>query len=322
MHFTHNTNDMSTTAFDTPPTMMVTNHNNNNNSEQCTTVLLNSNERTAMKTTNVNDGRQNQRDREKGEREKREDYVKRTRQTNQNTDSVTSFANKQYNCSSINSSMANYFSSSFERNNIFLSNNHSTTRQCREYQPSYPSITRFQTALSSSPYRKTHYLDDSDEEIIKDEIIEIIDLDHYPTLIERWGEDTKIVTRQQGEYKIEDYVEFEEIEPTIIEEISYEFTYEGGQIKSTREIHHSRSESRNFRKIKKRRTKRKRTKPLLPQNTSLSQPNDASFQNTFINRTYEILPSIINGELLRFFFFKAIIEKLKVYLIRIRLLQY
>ncbi|UJR26385.1 hypothetical protein I4U23_007717 [Adineta vaga] len=133
-----------------------------------------------------------------------------------------------------------------------------------EYEPSYPSISRYRTPSSSSPYRKTHYLDDSDEEIINEEILEITDLNHYPTLIERWGDDTKTVVRQEGELKIEDFVEFEETEPTVIEEILYELVYSGDNLKTCRQIHRSRSESRNFRKIKKRRTKRK------------LQPNDDS----------------------------------------------
>jgi len=134
----------------------------------------------------------------------------------------------------------------------------SLTRHYREYEPSYPSITRYRTPSSSSPFRKTHYLDDSDEEIINEEILEITDLNHYPTLIERWGDDTKTVVRQEGEFKIEDFVEFEETEPTIIEEILYELIYSGDKLKSCRQLDRSRSESRNFRKIKKRRTRRKR----------------------------------------------------------------
>ena len=140
----------------------------------------------------------------------------------------------------------------------------SLTRHFHEYEPSYPSISRFRTPSSSSPYRKAHYLDDSDEEIINEEILEITDLNHYPTLMERWGDDTKTVVREEGEFKIEDFVEFEETEPTIIEEILYELVYSGDKLKACRQIDRSRSESRNFRKIKKRRTRRKR------------QPNDDS----------------------------------------------
>jgi hypothetical protein len=133
----------------------------------------------------------------------------------------------------------------------------SLTRRRYDHEPSYPSISRFRTPSPSSPYRKTHYLDDSDEEIINEEILEITDLNHYPTLIERWGDDTKTVVRQEGELKFEDFVEFEETEPTIVEEILYELVYSGDKLKACRQIHRSRSESRNFRKIKKRRTKRK-----------------------------------------------------------------
>ncbi|CAF1215180.1 unnamed protein product, partial [Adineta ricciae] len=74
---------------------------------------------------------------------------------------------------------------------------------------------------------------------------------------ERWGDDTKTVVRQEGELKIEDFVEFEETEPTVVEEILYELVYSGDNLKTCRQLHRSRSESRNFRKIKKRRTKRK-----------------------------------------------------------------
>ena len=134
----------------------------------------------------------------------------------------------------------------------------SLTRRVHDYEPSYPSISRYRTPSSSSPYRKTHYLDDSDEEIINEEILEITDLNHYPTLMERWGDDTKTVVRQEGELKIEDFVEFEETEPTVVEEILYELVYSGDKLRTCRQISRSRSESRNFRKIKKRRTKRKR----------------------------------------------------------------
>ncbi|CAM4793458.1 unnamed protein product [Rotaria magnacalcarata] len=168
--------------------------------------------------------------------------------------------------------MENRVSSSFNSNNknenISLSNNsstctansNSTRHHCREYESSYPSISRYRTSLSSSPYRKIHYLDDSDEEIINEEIIDITTIDHYPTLIERWGDDAKTIIKHDGEFIIEDYVEFEETEPTIMEEISYEIIYSDGQIKSTREVQRSYVEARNFSKIKKRRIKRKRSK--------------------------------------------------------------
>jgi hypothetical protein len=258
--FIHDTHNMSISTFNITPTTIITNHNN----EQHMDIILNSNE-----TTNVNDGRQNQRDIVKGERENREDNVKRrerTRHTNKNTDSVTSYTNEQYNCPIVNDSMANHISSNLNSNINYQNTSLSNNRQFHDYKPSHRSHT--------SSYRKTHYLDDSDEEIIKEEILEIINFNHYPTLIERWGDDTKSIIKQQGEFEIEIYVEFEEIEPTIIEEISYEIMYSNDQIQSTREIHHSYSESRNFRKIKKRRTKRKRT-------------------TSSIN---EILPSIINSK--------------------------
>src|ERR1700722_13328918 len=108
--------------------------------------------------TNVNDGRQYQRDREDDVNRPSSTMRKRTRQTTQNTYSIASSTNERYNCPNINDSMENYYSSYFNSN-------------YREYEPSYPSITRYHR---SSPYRKTHYLDDSDEEIIKDEIVEII----------------------------------------------------------------------------------------------------------------------------------------------------
>lgn len=162
--------------------------------------------------------------------------------------------------------------------NISLSNNclnnttnsYPTSRRFREYEPSYPSITRYRTSLSSSPYRKTHYLDDSDEEIIHEEILDITNINHYPTLIERWGDDAKTIRTQQGDLIIEDYVEFEETEPTIIEEISYEIIYSGADVQSTREIHHSHIESRNFRKVKKRRIRRK----LRKDETNTTDIND------------------------------------------------
>ncbi|CAM4896984.1 unnamed protein product [Rotaria socialis] len=201
--------------------------------------------------------------------------------------------------------MENRVSSSFNNNNknenISLSNNsstcttnsNSTRHRCCEYESSYPSMSRYRTSLSSSPYRKIHYLDDSDEEIINEEIIDITNIDHYPTLIERWGDDAKTIIKHDGEFIIEDYVEFEETEPTIMEEISYEIIYSDGQIKSTREVQHSYVEARNFSKIKKRRIKRKRSKleshstdineraaQLLDEMRNLSSEIDSMIQTT------------------------------------------
>ncbi|CAF0888614.1 unnamed protein product [Didymodactylos carnosus] len=119
-------------------------------------------------------------------------------------------------------------------------------------EPSYPSLSRYR---SPSNYRR-HYLDSSDDEIVSEEILETTDINHYPTLIERWGE--KPICRIEGELKIEEVVEFEETEPTISEEIVYELVYEKDKLQSCRQLDRSRSESRNFRKIRKRRTKRKR----------------------------------------------------------------
>jgi hypothetical protein len=341
------TTSISSTASNITATTTINNNNNTNNSnmrdEQYVEATLSADERAAMTPANVDDGGENRRDREKGEREKNEDNVERTltstttareqekteereraRQPNKNTDSVTSFTSEQHSCPSVvrlsvDDSMANRVSSSlYNRNNNdnyqnnSSSNNRSSrstltthtyastntftteptytttpligdprtlhsyyvtssnyrpprpspasslTRHYREREPSYPSITRYRTPSSSSPFRKTHYLDDSDEEIINEEILEITDLNHYPTLIERWGDDTKTVVRQEGELKFEDFVEFEETEPTIIEEILYELVYSGDKLKTCRQLDRSRSESRNFRKIRKRRTKRKR----------------------------------------------------------------
>lgn len=108
----------------------------------------------------------------------------------------------------------------------------------------------------ASRARKTHYLDDSDEEIIDEQILDIIYYDHYPTLIERWGDDTKTRIRYEGDLKIEDYAEFEELEPTVTEEITYEVLMVKDQIQSCRTISHFHSRSRNFRQLKKRRIKR------------------------------------------------------------------
>ena len=257
-----NDDDMSTT--------MLANHNNK---ERCTTDRLNSNER----RTNVNSSRENQKN--------REEKFERTEQINRFTHSVTSFfASEQYNClSNIDSTMANNFPHSFtHRSNC-----------SRRYQTSYPSITRFHTSISSSPCRKSHYLDDSDEDILNDEIVQTIDLDHYPTLIERWGDDTKIRRRYEGDLIIEDYVEFEEIEPTIIEEVSYEVIYHDNQIQSTREIRHSQSESRNFRRIEKRRTKRKRSQQCCSVAHSKNSTNENFSRST---TTHANLPALINSK--------------------------
>ncbi|CAF4075875.1 unnamed protein product [Rotaria sp. Silwood2] len=127
----------------------------------------------------------------------------------------------------------------------------------RERGPSYPSLSLNRSSSSSSRFRKTHYLDDSDEEIVQEEILEVTNFNRYPTLMERWGPDTKTKIRQEGDLKIEEVVEFEELEPTIAEEIVYELTYANEHLLSCRQISRSRSESRNFRKIRKKRIKRK-----------------------------------------------------------------
>lgn len=340
------------------------NNSNNNKSkrdEQYRDATLSDDEKTVMTTANVGDGGENQRDEEKGEREKKEDSIRRTltsttakkqekteereraKQANKYIDSVTSFTSEQHSCPSVvrlgvDDSMANRVSSSsFNKNNhrqnISSSNNRSSrstftthtyastntfnteptytttpitgdprtlhsyyvssqnycppstspsnsvTRHYREYEPSYPSITRYRTPSSTSPYRKTHYLDDSDEEIINEEILEITDINHYPTLIERWGDEAKTVVREEGGLKFEDFVEFEETEPTIVEEILYELTYSGDNLKTCEQLHRSRSESRNFRKIKKRRTKRKR-QPTDDSTTLESQPSSRDTSGT------------------------------------------
>ncbi|CAF1292718.1 unnamed protein product, partial [Didymodactylos carnosus] len=119
-----------------------------------------------------------------------------------------------------------------------------------------------------------HYLDTSDEEIILEEILETTDINHYPTLIERWGD--KPTYRTEGELKIEELVEFEETEPTISEEIVYELVYEKNKLRSCRQLDRSRSESRNFRKIRKRRTKRKRK----PGEDSMTTDTDGNLSGT------------------------------------------
>ncbi|CAF1012033.1 unnamed protein product [Rotaria sp. Silwood1] len=125
----------------------------------------------------------------------------------------------------------------------------------RERELSYPSLSLYHSPSSSSRFRKTHYLDDSDEEIIQEEVLEVTNFNRYPTLMERWGDDTKTKTWQEGDLKIEEVVEFEEVEPTVTEEIIYELTYVGENLLSCRPISRSRSESRNFRKIRKKRIK-------------------------------------------------------------------
>jgi hypothetical protein len=361
-------NTTNTSSIDSSITATTTINNNNNNNdnnqdEQGVEATLSGDERAAMTTANVGGEGENRRDREKGEREKREDNVERTltptsttreqekteereraKQPNKNTDSVTSFTSEQHSCPSVvrlsvDDSMANRVSSSTynKTNNNYQNNSSSTnrssrsthtthtyastntyntepiytstpisgdprtlhsyyvtssnyrpprpspatslTRYPREYEPSYPSITRYRTPSSTSPFRKTHYLDDSDEEIINEEILEITDLNHYPTLMERWGDDTKTVVRQEGPLKIEDFVEFEETEPTIIEEILYELVYSGDKLKACRQLDRSRSESRNFRKIKKRRTKRKR-QPTDDSSDLTSQANSRDTSGT------------------------------------------
>jgi hypothetical protein len=348
MSMSNGTTTMPTATSNITITTTINNNNDKNRDERYTESTPSGDERAVITTANVDDGGENRRDREKGEREKKEDNVERTltstttskqekteereraRQANKNTDSVTSFTSEQHSCPSVvrfrvDDSMANRVSSPLnnktnQHQNTSSSNNRSSrstitthtyastntfnteptytssritgdprtlhshyvtssnyrpsapptspvsslTRHYREHEPSYPSITRYRTPSSSSPFRKIHYLDDSDEEIINEEVLEVTDLDHYPTLVERWGDDSKTVVRQEGELKFEDFVQFEETEPTVVEEIVYELVYVGDNLKSCRQIHRSRSESRNFRKIKKRCTRRKR------------QPNDDS----------------------------------------------
>ena len=123
----------------------------------------------------------------------------------------------------------------------------------------------------ASRARKTHYLDDSDEEILEEQIVDVIYYDHYPTLMERWGDETKTRVRYEGDLKIEDFVEFEELEPTETEEITYEMILVNNEIQSCRTISTFRSRSRNFRQLKKRRIKRRRAKETAPINERANQ---------------------------------------------------
>ncbi|CAF4531571.1 unnamed protein product [Rotaria socialis] len=174
-----------------------------------------------------------------------------TSPTNENTGQKPLVVNHQIlDCNSVASFSYESASSSSSRQ--------SRARHVREYESSYPSLSLYRSSLSPSPFRKTHYLDDSDEEIFREEILEITELDHYPTLMERWGPDTKTKTWHENDLKIEEVVEFQEVEPTVTEDIIYELTYVGEDLKSCRPLSRSRSESRNFRKIRTKRTKRKR----------------------------------------------------------------
>lgn len=184
---------------------------------------------------NISPSSEYEREKEKGERETREQEKEIARHSNATYSSVTSLTSEQYYCPN-DETKGNRASSSFTSIN------------------QRPTINM---PFSRTRARKTHYLDDSDEEILQDDIIEVTHYDHYPTLMERWGEDTKTQVRYEGDLKIEDYVEFEELEPTEIEEIQYEITFNGEQIQSCRPIHRCRSQRRNFQKIKKRRIKRK-----------------------------------------------------------------
>ena len=198
---------------------------------------------------NISPSSEYEQEKEKGERETREQEKENARHANANYSSVTSLTSEQYYCPN-DETKGNRASSSF------TSINHQPT---------------INMPFSRTRARKTHYLDDSDEEILQDDIIEVTHYDHYPTLMERWGEDTKTQVRYEGELKIEDYVEFEELEPTEIEEIQYEITFTGEQIQSYRPIHRCRSQTRNFQKVKKRRIKRKRVQTSSPSTAHIDQ---------------------------------------------------
>jgi len=241
--FIYRTNDMSTTTTNSTKTTTTTTMTTNSNiSDRKIDLTLNNDEKRSMRTTNVNDDRLYQRDREKGEREDdgKRTYIK--------THTCT---NEQSNCRRhIDNTMANYSSSSPS----YLFNSKNQMIPSRYYEPSYPSIHQY----CPLPVRRIRSLDTTDYEILQDEIIETIYFDHYPTLMERWSDDSMPKIRRENDLIIEDYVEFEEIEPTVTEDISYEISYSGDRIQSVREIYHTRSESRNFRKLKKRRIKRQR----------------------------------------------------------------
>lgn len=145
---------------------------------------------------------------------------------------------------------------------------------------------------------KTHYLDDSDEEIIDEQTLDIIYYDHYPTLIERWGDETKTRVRYENGLKIEDFVEFEELEPTETEEITYEVVMVNDQIQSQRMISRFRSRIRNFRQLKKRRIKRPRRQDEGQMRDVPSQINERANQllDQMINLSHQI-DSIVKNNL-------------------------
>lgn len=139
---------------------------------------------------------------------------------------------------------------------------------------------------------KTYYLDDSDEEIIDEQILDIVYYDHFPTLVERWGDETKLQIRYEGDLKIEDFVEFEELEPTETDEITYEMVMVNNEVQSYRTISHFRSRTRNFRRLKKRRIKRQRQQRI--ENEQVSSSFSSVNVSPINDRANQLLDQMIN----------------------------
>lgn len=139
---------------------------------------------------------------------------------------------------------------------------------------------------------KTYYLDDSDEEVIDEQILDIVYYDHFPTLVERWGDETKLRIRYEGDVKIEDFVEFEELEPTETDEITYEMVMVNDEVQSYRTISHFRSRTRNFRQLKKRRIKRQRKHRV--ENEQVSSSFSSVNVSPINDRANQLLDQMIN----------------------------
>jgi hypothetical protein len=193
-----------------------------------------------------------------------DDEGKNAKQINTNNASlVTLLTSEQYNYrANIDNSMINHISSTSNDDQAM-----STSRNISSHLTKMPSIVG-----NTHRTNKTHHLDDSDDEIIE----------------ERWGDDTKTRIHYEGDLKIEEYVEFEEIEPTDNEEIVYEMTFVNNQIQSYHVIHQQRFQSRNFRKIRKRRVKRQHTSDIHQRaHQLLNQMHDVSQEIDSIIRANE-----------------------------------
>ncbi|KAL7668748.1 hypothetical protein ACOME3_009439 [Neoechinorhynchus agilis] len=118
--------------------------------------------------------------------------------------------------------------------------------------------------------------------LIKEEIYDVEVIDHFPTLIELYGERPKVY--RQGDCEVREEVVFVEDDPIVTEDIVCELVYVDGVCKHTRTLRRSRSEKRMFKKMRKRSVRR--VASTAPQQRSSHEGNDDASSKSYYHTYY------------------------------------